>query len=169
MNTIQSTRCFTLKSLLALLTPIMLFTPHAYAETYVAGQMGVTLPSIGSGLSNTDLTGVFIQGSALSDQALTSSILYGAKVGHYFTAVPWVGLEAEVYNTTPHIKQQSLEFFCTVRGKRWLCKRHRCELSSTHARTTERDVSLPQNTTSTVHCHWTWDIPCSIERSLSNF
>ena len=57
MNTIQSTRCFTLKSLLALLTPIMLFTPHAYAETYVAGQMGVTLPSIGSGLSNTDLTG----------------------------------------------------------------------------------------------------------------
>ena len=79
MNTIQSTRCFTLKSLLALLTPIMLFAPHAYAETYVAGQMGVTLPSIGSGLSNTDLTGGFIQGSALSDQALTSSILLWSK------------------------------------------------------------------------------------------
>ena len=169
MNTIQSTRCFALKSLLALLTPIMLFTPHAYAETYVAGQMGVTLPSIGSGLSNTDLTGVFIQGSALSDQALTSSILYGAKVGHYFNAVPWVGLEAEVYNTTPHIKQQSLDFFCTVRGKRWLCKRHRCELSSTHARTTERDVSLPQNTASAVHRYWTRDILCSIERPRSYF
>ncbi|TKB58115.1 MAG: porin family protein [Nitrospira sp.] len=111
MNTLQSTRHFALKSLLALLTPIVFFAPHAYAETYVAGQVGVTLPSIGSGLSNTDLTGVFIQGSTLSDQALTSSILYGAKVGHYFTAVPWVGLEAEVYNTTPHIKQQSLEFF----------------------------------------------------------
>ena len=79
LNTIQLTRCFALKSLLALLTPIMLFTPHAYAETYVAGQMGVTLPSIGSGLSNTDLTRVFIQGSALSDQALTSSILLWSK------------------------------------------------------------------------------------------
>ena len=82
MNTFQSARRFALKSLLALLTPIVLFAPHVYAETYVAGQVGVTLPSIGSGLSNTDLTEVFIQGSALSDQALTSSILYGAKVWH---------------------------------------------------------------------------------------
>ena len=111
MNPIQSTRRFVITSLLALLAPVMLCAPQADAESYVAGQMGVTLPSIGSGLSNTDLTGVFIQGSTLSDQALTSSILYGAKVGHYFSAVPWVGLEAEVYNTTPHIKQQELEFF----------------------------------------------------------
>lgn len=111
MNTTQSARRFVLTSLLALLAPVVLCAPQADAETYVAGQMGVTLPSIGSGLSNTDLTGVFIQGSTLSDQALTSSILYGAKVGHYFTAVPWVGVEAEVYNTTPHIKQQTIDFF----------------------------------------------------------
>ena len=44
MNTIQSTRCFALKSLLPLLTPIMLFAPHVYAETYVAGQIGMTFP-----------------------------------------------------------------------------------------------------------------------------
>jgi opacity protein-like surface antigen len=111
MNTLQSTRHFALKSLLALLTPIVLFAPQTYAETYVAGQFGVTLPSIGSGLSNNDLTGIFIPGATVSDQALTSSILYGGKVGHYFTSVPWFGLEAEAYNTTPHIKQQSLEFF----------------------------------------------------------
>jgi opacity protein-like surface antigen len=111
MNTIQSTRRFVIKSLLALMASIVLFVPHVYAETYVAGQMGVTLPSIGGGLSNNDLTGIFIPGATTSDQALTSSILYGAKVGHYFTAVPWFGLEGEVYNTTPHIKQQELEFF----------------------------------------------------------
>lgn len=111
MHTVQSATRFVMMSLLALLTPIVLFAPQTYAETYVAGQFGVTLPSIGGGLSNTDLTGVFIQGSTISDQALTSSILYGAKVGHYFKAVPWVGLEAEMYNTTPHIKQQTIEFF----------------------------------------------------------
>ena len=169
MNSIQSTRCFALKSLLALLTPIMLFTPHAYAETYVAGQVGVTLPSIGSGLSNTDLTGALSRGPHFPIRHSRPLSSYGAKAGHYFTAAPWVGLEAEVYNTTPHIKQQSLEFFCTVRGKRWLCKRHRCELSSTHARTTERDVSLPQNTASAVHRYWTRDILCSIERPRSYF
>jgi opacity protein-like surface antigen len=111
MHTLQSARRFWIKSLLALFTPIVLFAPQAYAETYVAGQFGVTLPSIGSGLSNNDLTGIFIPGATVSDQALTSSILYGGKVGHYFTAVPWFGLEAEAYNTTPHIKQQTLEFF----------------------------------------------------------
>lgn len=111
MNTIHSTRRFVMTSLVALLIPIALFAPQAYAETYVAGQFGVTLPSIGGGLSNNDLTGVFIPGATVSDQALTSSILYGAKVGHYFKAVPWLGLEGEIFNTTPHIKQQTLEFF----------------------------------------------------------
>jgi opacity protein-like surface antigen len=34
-------------------------------------------------------------------------LLYGAKVGHYFNALPWLGLELDVYNTNPHIKQQA--------------------------------------------------------------
>jgi len=87
----------------------------SYAETYIAGQFGVTLPSVlpssfDNGLTNADLTGVFVPGSTISDQSLQKSILYGAKVGHYFRAVPWLGLEAEVYNTTPHIKQQPITF-----------------------------------------------------------
>ena len=82
-----------------------------YAETYIAGQFGVTLPSVvGGGLGEGDLTGVFIPGSKISEQSLEKSILYGGKIGHYFRAVPWLGLELEVYNTTPHIKQQSLTF-----------------------------------------------------------
>jgi opacity protein-like surface antigen len=76
----------------------------------VAGQFGVTIPSIGKGLTDVDLTGSFIPGSTTSDQALKSSMLYGGKIGHYFKAVPWFGLEAEIYRTTPHIKQQTIEF-----------------------------------------------------------
>jgi hypothetical protein len=83
-----------------------------YAETYIAGQFGVTLPSVaGKSLGEGEMSGRFITpGSKVSAQSLDESILYGGKIGHYFKAVPWLGLEAEVYNTTPHIKQQMLTF-----------------------------------------------------------
>ena len=97
-------------TLLAISAPAILLLSTAQAETYVAGQLGVTLPSIGKGLSDVDLTGSFIPGSTTSDQALKSSIMYGGKIGHYFRAAPWFGLEAEIYRTTPHIKQQTVEF-----------------------------------------------------------
>jgi opacity protein-like surface antigen len=85
---------------------------RSYAETYIAGQFGVTLPSVaGKSLGEGDLTGqLIIPGSRVSAQSLDESILYGGKIGHYFKAVPWLGLEAEVYNTTPHIKQQMTTF-----------------------------------------------------------
>ena len=110
MKPTQMRRRFVITSLLTVLTPIVLFVPQAYAESYVAGQFGVTLPSIGKGLTDNDLTGVFPSDSTITDQSLKTSILYGAKVGHYFKSVPWLGIEAEVYNTTPHIKQQSITF-----------------------------------------------------------
>jgi opacity protein-like surface antigen len=111
MKTTTMRKRFVMTGLLALLIPIVLSTPQAYAETYVAGQFGVTLPSIGKGLTDNEVTGqAFISGVTTSDQALTSSVLYGAKLGHYFQSVPWLGLEAEVYNTTPHIKQQDVTF-----------------------------------------------------------
>lgn len=90
---------------------IVLSVPQTHAETYVAGQFGVTLPSIGKGLTDNEVTGIFSGlGVTTSDQALTSSVLYGAKLGHYFRDIPWLGIEAEVYNTTPHIKQQDITF-----------------------------------------------------------
>jgi len=107
MNTAQSTRRFVITSLLTILVPIVLFGPQAYAETYVAGQFGVALPSIGGGLTDVDLTGVFPAGSTMSDRALKTSALYGAKLGYFFPQAPWFGIETEIFNTTPHIKQQS--------------------------------------------------------------
>ncbi len=83
----------------------------SYAETYIAGQFGVTLPSVvGNGLAEGELTGSFVPGSRISEQSLENSILYGGKVGHYFTSVRWFGVEFEVYNSTPHIKQQPIAF-----------------------------------------------------------
>ena len=122
MNTVQSTRRFVIKSLLALLTPMVLFAPQAYAETYVAGQFGVTLPSIWKGLSNGELTSTsapttppdppgtvtFPSGSTVNDQSLKTSFMVGGKIGHYFSRAQWFGLEAEIFYSTPHIKQQDI-------------------------------------------------------------
>jgi opacity protein-like surface antigen len=78
---------------------------NAYPEAYVAGQLGVALPSLGGGLTNVELNG-FSPPVEISDRPLASSFLYGAKAGYYFPQVSWFGLETEVYNTTPHMKQQ---------------------------------------------------------------
>lgn len=78
------------------------------AESYVAGQLGITVPSISGGLTNVDLTGSFPAGSTFSDTALKSSFMFGAKLGHFFDRVPWFGVETEAFVTNPHIKQQPL-------------------------------------------------------------
>ena len=121
MKTIRLTRRFVITSLLTLLTPIVLFASQAYAETYVGGQLGLTFP--GNGLSNSDLTSTsapfngppsgtitFPSGTTVSDQSLKNSLLLGAKIGHYFSRAQWFGLEAEMFYTTPHIKQQDITF-----------------------------------------------------------
>jgi opacity protein-like surface antigen len=96
--------------MLCLLTGCLLATTEApvQAESYVAGQFGITVPSLGKGLTNVDLTGSFPEGSTLSDNALKSSLMFGAKFGHFFNRLPWFGLETEAFMTNPHIKQQPI-------------------------------------------------------------
>lgn len=94
-------------SLLAILFQVLFAPPITLAEWYVAGQAGVTLPSIGKGLTDVDIdSSGFPAGTTMSDRALKSSILYGGKLGYFFRRAKWFGLETELYNTTPHIKQQ---------------------------------------------------------------
>ncbi len=81
------------------------FVPDTYGEAYIAGQFGLSLPSAGKGLTDVEFTSVSPPGS-FSDRALKSSILFGAKLGFYMPTVRWFGLETEIFNTTPHIKQQ---------------------------------------------------------------
>ena len=94
-------------SLLTLLTPIVLFAPQAYAESYVAGQFGVTLPQ---SLNNGTVTQDGIGGLDISDQPLKSSAMVGAKLGHYFAKARWIGIETGVSYSTPHIKQGFITF-----------------------------------------------------------
>jgi opacity protein-like surface antigen len=69
---------------------------------YVAGQIGYTSPN---DLTNVQGTGP-ISGLSFSDLKLHDSIVYGAKVGYYLPGVNWLGIETELFNTTPHVKQQ---------------------------------------------------------------
>jgi opacity protein-like surface antigen len=71
---------------------------------YVAGQAGVNIPY---NLSNVEWSagGITLGGNDLS---LHNSLMYGAKFGYYFDPLKWLGVETEVFNATPHVKQQNL-------------------------------------------------------------
>jgi opacity protein-like surface antigen len=69
------------------------------AEWYVAGDVGANFADRITGISGTgDLTG-----QQPRDFDLKNSISYGAKLG-YFRDHSWFGIEGEVLQTTPHIK-----------------------------------------------------------------
>lgn len=92
------------------LIALVLNVSHAYSETYIAGQLGLALP-VGGGLTSVDVdSSFFLSGTTHSDLELSSSFMFGGKVGHYFDSARWFGLEAEVFHTTPHIDQQGHTF-----------------------------------------------------------
>jgi opacity protein-like surface antigen len=105
MNTEQSAKRFVIKSLLALLVLIALCAPQAYAETYVAGQFGMTFPQA---LRSGEATQHGIGDLDLSNQPLKNSLMLGAKFGHYFMKAPWVGIETGLSFANPHVKEGSL-------------------------------------------------------------
>jgi opacity protein-like surface antigen len=76
----------------------------AQAEMYVAGQIGVTLPH---SITNIEGTGPNA-GFSFSDASLQDSFMYGAKLGYYFESVKWLGVETEVFNSNPNLKQQNI-------------------------------------------------------------
>ena len=71
----------------------------ASAEWYVAGNLGANFADRLTHISGTgDLTG-----RQAPDFDLKNSVSYGAKLG-YFRDHSWFGIEGEVLQTTPHIK-----------------------------------------------------------------
>ena len=92
--------CSVAVGLLCLTQPVC----PSQAEMYVAGQFGVTFPNNATNLEGVDSAA----GLKLSDLSLHKSIMYGAKVGYYFDSVKWLGVETEVFNTNPNIKQQDV-------------------------------------------------------------
>ena len=71
----------------------------ASAEWYVAGDVGAALADRFTGISGTN----GLAGFQAPDFDLKNSVSYGAKLG-YFADHNWFGIEGEVLQTTPHIK-----------------------------------------------------------------
>jgi opacity protein-like surface antigen len=83
---------------------LTLFSRPVQAEMYVAGQVGVSIPN-----SFSNVTGVGSNtGLTATDLSLQNSVMYGAKLGYYFDSRKWLGVETEVFNSTPHLKQQNV-------------------------------------------------------------
>ncbi|HWF59568.1 MAG TPA: hypothetical protein VN666_04580 [Nitrospira sp.] len=93
-----------IRAVVLTISSVILAVPNAYPEAYIAGQLGAARPSIGGGLTDAKFNATSPP-FEMPDQPLKSSFLYGAKAGYYFSRVSWFGLETEVYNTTPHMKQ----------------------------------------------------------------
>jgi hypothetical protein len=90
---------FALLSLLLALT-----SAPAEAEIYVAGQVGLNLPHSLSNVEHShSANGVTFDEN---DQSLKSSLMYGAKLGYYFESLKWLGVETELFKTTPYLEQQ---------------------------------------------------------------
>ena len=102
MKTTQMARRVVITSLLTVLAPIVLFASQAYAESYVAGQLGMTFPqALSSGKVTQDGLGDF----SVGDQPLKNSLMLGAKLGHYFSRAKWIGIESGLSFANPHIKE----------------------------------------------------------------
>ena len=78
-------------------------TLPAFAETYVSAMVGATLPqdTVRGRVNDPSFVGL-PEGTSISNVQLNNSIVYGAKIGHYFNSMPWLGVELEVFVTTPH-------------------------------------------------------------------
>ena len=79
-----------------------LFQRTANAESYVAGFAGYGLSAQ---LSDVRGTGD-IAGGTGSNLGLQNAPMYGLKVGHFLDNLKYFGGEAELYSTTPFLKQQ---------------------------------------------------------------
>lgn len=73
----------------------------ASAESYIGGQLGFTIPESLGGVSQTG------GGARFSNLDLNNSFTYGAKAGHYFERYKWLGVEADLYTTNPHLENQN--------------------------------------------------------------
>ena len=82
------------------------------AETYLGAQAGVVL-----GPKFTDVEGTGASSGLKSgDLTLKDSWMYGLKIGRFFESVPWLGIEADLYHSNPHLEQQNVSRFFGIPG-----------------------------------------------------
>jgi opacity protein-like surface antigen len=74
----------------------------AHAEMYVAGQAGAAIPDT---LSHVEYS-MGNQKWTSTDFSQNTSAMYGGKIGYYFDRHRWLGVETEVYRSTPNLPSQ---------------------------------------------------------------
>lgn len=81
----------------------------AHAETYIGGMLGVAIPLPGTVTGEENLNyphppgpGQLFRGAS-TQIGMKESLAYGVKFGHYFERWAWLGVEAEVLTSTPHV------------------------------------------------------------------
>ena len=82
---------------------LVLSGSQADAEMYSAVQMGASIPSSFSNIEGMGRN----EGTAVSNLSLANSFMLGLKFGYYLDSLKWLGFEAELFNSNPHIKQQT--------------------------------------------------------------
>jgi hypothetical protein len=88
-------------------TMTALLTTKAQADWYVGGYGGLANPGAFSNVTLSSATlGGGVTDARVSDLELKNSFVLGAKLGNFFEAQPWLGLEADAYTLTPGVKQQ---------------------------------------------------------------
>jgi len=88
--------------LLSVLSLLILAPSKVEAETYIGGQAGFTIPEGLGGVTNDG------GGTRFDNLDLNNSFTYGAKAGHYFEQYKWLGVETDLYTTTPHLEGQTV-------------------------------------------------------------
>jgi hypothetical protein len=85
------------------------FTTKAQGEWYVGAYGGVASPGAFSNATLSDATlGGGVSGARVVDLELDTSGVFGAKVGYFLEAYPWLGFETEAYTLKPDVKQQTI-------------------------------------------------------------
>lgn len=103
-------KCARLLIALCLFFPLALVSLPASAHdevVYFTGQLGGSFPGSFTNIEN--VGGSFEPGTTSTDLNLKNSLLYGLKLGIYSKS-GILGLETEVFNTNPDIKQQQQTF-----------------------------------------------------------
>jgi opacity protein-like surface antigen len=76
----------------------------AYAEFYVAGELGYALSDKVDSLTPMGT----VTSLDTSEIKLKRAFAFGGKVGYFMSFFRWLGVEAEGFTTTPHFKEQTI-------------------------------------------------------------
>lgn len=77
-----------------------------FENSYIGAAGGVAFPFNASNVNSSGVVGSLSATINSSDLSVSNSAAWGAKAGTFFSAIPWLGIEASYYERYPNIPQQ---------------------------------------------------------------